>query len=297
MNTVDSRPSSASQFPSAKLSALDTLWFQVAGTVCNLQCHHCFISCSPSNHSHEMMGLKEIEPYLQEAKELGVKEYYFTGGEPFLNPEMLSILECTLKQGPASVLTNGTLLTQATCDKIKQLSDESDYSLDIRISIDGYNAESNDPIRGEGTYERIIKGIERLAATGLSPVITVTEALEEAASIEGRKRFLEFLKGMGLKQARLKILPLLHLGAEKSRSRAYEKWESLLGRDLNGDEAGLLQCSTCRMVTAKGVYVCPLLIDFSSAKMGETLKETQGAFELKHQACFTCYETGFSCRT
>ena len=51
------------------------------------------------------------------------------------------------------------------------------------------------------------------------------------------------------------------------------------------------------MVTSKGVYVCPILIDAPDAKMGETLSETARPFTLSHQACFTCHETGFSCRT
>src|SRR5262245_36779306 len=86
--------------PRVELRSLDTLWFQVAGTVCNLACTHCFISCSPTNHTHELMSLAEVERYLEEATALGVREYYFTGGEPFLNPEMERILEATLKVGP-----------------------------------------------------------------------------------------------------------------------------------------------------------------------------------------------------
>src|SRR5579863_10205586 len=66
--------------PSVTLRALDTLWFQVGGTVCNLACRHCFISCSPTNHTHEMMRLAEVRAHLAEAAELGVKEIYFTGG-------------------------------------------------------------------------------------------------------------------------------------------------------------------------------------------------------------------------
>src|SRR5215213_5777762 len=96
--------------PSAPLLALDTLWFQVAGTVCNIECTHCFISCSPVNHSHEMMSLEDVRVRLDEARELGVREYYFTGGEPFMNRDLLPILAATLQQGPATVLTNGMLL-------------------------------------------------------------------------------------------------------------------------------------------------------------------------------------------
>src|SRR4249920_3189645 len=92
------------------LAHLDELWFQVSGTVCNLTCRHCFISCSPHNHAFEFLDLETVRRYLDESVPLGVKEYYFTGGEPFLHPDMTAILEVTLRYGPATVLTNGTVL-------------------------------------------------------------------------------------------------------------------------------------------------------------------------------------------
>src|SRR5688572_22675169 len=78
--------------PLVPLSHLDHLWFQVGGTLCNLTCHHCFISCSPKNHNFRFLSLAEVKARLVESAPLGVKEYYFTGGEPFLNPEMVPIL-------------------------------------------------------------------------------------------------------------------------------------------------------------------------------------------------------------
>lgn len=284
-------------YPFVPSVSLDTLWFQVAGTLCNLTCTHCFISCSPTNHSHEMLTLVDVRRRLAEAADLGVREYYFTGGEPFMNPEMLVMIEETLRQGPASVLTNGLLLTQERCVRLKALSDASLYSLDIRISIDGYTPETNDPIRGAGTFDKILRGIRNLAEAGLNPVITVTEACGEAASADGRARFLEWLREMGLPRPRLKILSLFRIGAEKQRLRAYESWESLKGRDLTAEESEKLQCSSCRMVTSKGVYVCPILIDEPSARMGDDLAGTLRPFELKHAACFTCHEYGVTCRT
>ncbi|HKA37893.1 MAG TPA: radical SAM protein, partial [Thermoanaerobaculia bacterium] len=276
---------------------LDTLWFQVAGTLCNLKCTHCFISCSPTNHSHGMLTLDQVRERLAEAAKLGVREYYFTGGEPFLNPEMMPILAATLAQGPASVLTNGLPLTPERCRRLKELSDASEYSLEIRVSIDGYTADANDPIRGPGTFRKILDGIRNLSEAGLNPVVTVTEACSEAAGEEGRARFLGWMRAIGLARPRLKILSLFRIGAEESRLRAYESWETLRGRSLTFEEAERLQCSSCRMVTSKGVYVCPILIEEPAARMGETLEETLRPFELAHASCFTCHEYGVTCRT
>src|SRR5262249_59343559 len=183
------------------------------------------------------------------------------------------------------------------CRRLKELSDASEYSLEIRISIDGYTAEANDPIRGPGTFRKILDGIRNLSEAGLNPVVTVTEACSEAASEEGRARFLEWMRGIGLARPRLKILSLFRIGAEESRLRAYESCETLRGRSLTFEEAERLQCSSCRMVTSKGVYVCPILIEEPAERMRETLEETLRPFELAPASCFPCHEYGVTCRT
>src|SRR5438045_3125895 len=71
--------------PRVYLEHLDHLWFQLTGTLCNLTCTHCFISCSPSNHSFEFLDYDKVLAALEESKRLGVKEYYFAGGETLLH--------------------------------------------------------------------------------------------------------------------------------------------------------------------------------------------------------------------
>lgn len=297
MSLVQLPSTSTQAYPEAPLFALDTLWFQVAGTICNLRCSHCFISCAPDNHAHEMMSLEQVLRYLEEARVLGVKEYYFTGGEPLMNRHIFEMFEASLAQGPVSVLTNGVLIKEKTAKRLKVLSEASEYSFDIRISIDGWDAESNDPIRGEGTFARILEGIGHLAAAGINPVITVTEACDEAATRDGRTRFLSFLRSVGLGKPRLKVLPLIRLGAEEERERGYQQWETLAGVRISDEEAEALQCARCRIVCARGVYVCPILIDAPDAMMGQTLQETLQPFTLSHQACWTCHFEGLRCAT
>jgi len=105
------------------------------------------------------------------------------------------------------------------------------------------------------------------------------------------------MREIGLPRPRLKVLSLFRIGAEGQRMRAYEAWETLQGRRLSPDEAERLQCSTGRMVTSRGVFVCPILIDEPAARMGERLDETARPFELRHASCFTCHEYGVTCRT
>jgi AdoMet-dependent heme synthase len=143
--------------PSVPLTALDQLWVQVSGTICNLRCAHCFISCSPDNHSFWFMSREQVREHLDASVRLGVKEYYFTGGEPFMNREMLGIIEDTLVLGPATVLTNGTLLPPRTVDALAELAASTPYSLELRVSLDGVTEASNDAIRGDGSFRRPLK--------------------------------------------------------------------------------------------------------------------------------------------
>jgi len=296
-DSVSSEPVSSEPVPRVRLSSLDTLWFQVGGTVCNLACTHCFVSCSPTNHTHEMMGLAEIERYLAEAVPLGVKEYYFTGGEPFLNAEMEAILAATLVFGPASVLTNGLLLDAARCARLRVLADASPHSLELRISLDGYDAEGHDAIRGPGAFERALAGIAACYAAGLHPVVTVTEVHAENGSPEGRTRFLDLLRSLGGERPRLKVLPIFQIGAEAERSKAYESWQHLHVDEVPEGGWDHLQCSSCRMVTDLGVWVCPILVNEPAGRMGKTLADSLDSFPLAHPACWTCHVYGVTCKT
>src|SRR3989441_1372570 len=143
--TLENQRADAPRSPLVSLAHLDDLWFQVGGTLCNLECRHCFISCSPHNHSFGFLDLPSVRRALDESVALGVKEYYFTGGEPFLNRDMVAILELTLRYGPATVLTNGTVLKDEWLTRLRSAEDASRYSLEFRVSLDGFTPEENDP--------------------------------------------------------------------------------------------------------------------------------------------------------
>ena len=94
----------------------------------------------------------------------------------------------------------------------------------------------------------------------------------------------------------MKILPLFRLGAEAKRTRGYSAQELLTEAHMRGFDPLKLQCSTSRMVTSRGVYVCPILIDAPDARLGGTLRESLRPFPLAHGACHTCWATGATCR-
>ncbi len=276
---------------------LDVLWLQVTGTVCNLACTHCFITCGPKNESHPIMDTAEVLAALERAVQAGVKEVYFTGGEPFLHPDLQLLIERTLEHAPLSILTNGVLIDASTAAWLARCERESAYSLELRVSVDGVTPAENDPIRGRGTYEKIMQGARNLLHAGLNPVFTVTTVHAVYDESSGRTGFLEHLRNEGFHQPRVKFIPPFHIGREERRGGAYPEGHVLTPDALLPGEEWDLQCGSCRTVTAKGVYPCPILIEAERARLGDDLESTFVPIRLNHPACVTCHEEKFSCRT
>jgi sulfatase maturation enzyme AslB (radical SAM superfamily) len=281
--------------PPVALAHLDDLWFQVTGTLCNLTCRHCFISCSPHNHEFGFLDVETVGRYLEESVGLGVKEYYFTGGEPFLHRDMVSILQMTLGYGPATVLTNGTVFKDEWLERLARAAAASPYSLEFRVSIDGYTAETNDPVRGEGTFERALRGVRQLLGFGFLPIVTVARVSDDQDDVTLFRGFVELLRQQGYSRPRVKILPTLRLGAEETRQRGYTAAERVTPEMMGGFDQGQLICNHSRTVTDRGVFVCPILIEAPDARLGTTLRESLGAYPLRHHACYTCYQYGSIC--
>ncbi len=282
--------------PSVPLTSLDQLWIQVSGTVCNLRCSHCFISCSPDNHSFWFMTREQVRGALEESLGMNVKEYYFTGGEPFMNREIEGILEDTLAYGPATVLTNATLFPRRRVEELRRIQAESPYPLELRVSVDGPSAEINDPIRGDGTFERAMEGVGHLVASGFRPIITTMQSwpCDEMACM--LQAFRDALGTVGYDEPRLKVLPPLLIGEEAKRSRPYRSSERVTHEMLHGYDLDQLLCTRARLVTAAGVYACPILLDYPGARLADTLTEAvRMRAPLGESACYTCYENGAIC--
>lgn len=292
--TLSAAQDHAPRVPEQPFGHLDTLWIQVAGTLCNLSCTHCFVPSGPGITRHAMLSRSEVAARVAEGLALGVKEVYFTGGEPFLNPEFDATLADTLALAPATVLTNGTLFTARRVESLAALARASRYSLELRVSLDGDSAESHDAIRGAGSYRRTLDGLRAVSAAGLLPIVTVTQ-LDRTDPLEFREGVFARLRAEGLARPRVKVLPMFKLGREADRVGAYGERDTLALLPADAFDPLRLQCGTCRAVTSQGVFVCPLLVDEPAARMGHTLAETQRAFPLAHGACHTCWVTGMTC--
>lgn len=279
--------------PGAPFQGLSTLWIQITGTWCNLECAHCINASGPRHPWLKVMRSGAVRQAIAEAGRLGVKDIYFTGGEPFLHRDILPLLGESLRVAPTTVLTNGTRLDEAMVDGLAAIASRSVYSLEVRVSLDDVDRDRNDRIRGAGSWARAVSAIKLLDARGLLPIVTATEILADPPAGAGMyQRFRQFLIQNGVSRPRVKIIPVFPAGRMAGRD------ERLLDDEmLEGFDRSLLQCAESRVVAADGVYACPILAGQPGARLSDGgLEESFRDAPLYHPSCVTCYETGMTCR-
>lgn len=280
--------------PVAPFLRFSTLWIQITGTWCNLECAHCINASGPKEPWLKPLRAEVARAAIREAEELGVKEIYFTGGEPFLHGDILALLALALQTAPTTVLTNGTLIDAAMADELAALAASAPYSLEIRVSLDDTDREKNDRIRGAGAFDKAIDAIGSLHERGLLPIVTATEITSREHS-DGRgmyERFRDFLKARGIEKPRVKIMPVFALGRLARPGGAV-----LSEDDLEGFDRGTLQCSEARVVADGGVYACPILAGLPGARLSEGgLEASFRDASLYHASCVTCFQTGMTCK-
>jgi organic radical activating enzyme/TusA-related sulfurtransferase len=123
---------------------------------CNLHCDYCCVRSSPKVPRREL-GLARVQRIASEAAEIGVREIFVTGGEPFLLADIGEILAACTATAPTTVLTNGMLLTGRRLQTLHSLSSDR---LTLQISVDSPTPERHDRHRARAEGFRV-----RLAAT------------------------------------------------------------------------------------------------------------------------------------
>ncbi len=153
---------------SIALNKLNELWIHTNNT-CNLTCNHCLVDSSPSGDKG--LAAEDIKETVDAAIKLGVSRFYFTGGEPFMRPDIFELIEhiCGVNKKELIILTNATLLKD---ELIERLNKFDKALLKIQISLDGSTSEINDALRGAGSFERIVKGILNVVKAGFEPTAT-----------------------------------------------------------------------------------------------------------------------------
>jgi sulfatase maturation enzyme AslB (radical SAM superfamily) len=146
------------------LKSLETLWFNT-GTLCNLTCQNCYIESSPRNDRLSYLSSAEVARYLDEieALELGTELIGFTGGEPFMNPDLPAMLDDVLSRGfRAIVLTNAMKPMHKVKPALLALRECYGDRLTIRVSIDHYGRAMHELERGKRSWAPTIDGLKWL---------------------------------------------------------------------------------------------------------------------------------------
>ena len=273
------------------LDALETLWFNT-GTVCNLTCRNCYIESSPVNDRLAYIALEEVAVYLDEIAARdppgATREIGLTGGEPFMNPEIVPIVETCLARGfRVLVLTNAMRPMMKRAAPLLSLRDRFGDRLTVRVSVDHYGPDLHEAERGPRTWRPTLEGLNWLMENRFNVhVAGRTRWDEDEAALRAGFGRLFAREGIGLDAAdpvRLLLLPEMDEAADVPEIT--EACWSIL------DVApGAMMCATSRMVVkrkgeAPSVVACTLLPYDRRFDLGRTLGEASGPVKLNHPHC------------
>jgi organic radical activating enzyme len=285
------------------LVELTTLWLNT-GTLCNLSCEHCYIESTPSNDRLSYLTLDEVLPFLKEIEEegYGTKEIGITGGEPFMNPEILIIMEACLKRGfSVLVLTNAMrpMMRPRIQEGLLDLKKDFKGQLTIRVSIDHFNQSLHEEERGLGSWAPMIEGLQWLSDNKFQVDIAGRTSWMENES-ELRRGYAQLFKEHAIcidaqDANRLTLFPEMD-DSQDVPEITTECWQ-ILG--VSPDD---MMCANSRMVVKRkgdlkpSVMACTLLAYDNSFNLGSSLQEASHSVHLNHPHCAKfCVLGGGSC--
>lgn len=288
---------------SVELSNPQTLWFNT-GTLCNITCVNCYIESSPSNDRLVYITAGEVEAYLDQldTRKWGVSEIGFTGGEPFMNPEIIAMLRVSLSRNyKALVLTNAMrpMQRKSVREGLLSLRDAYGDRLTLRVSLDHWNAARHDEIRGKGSYAKTLEGMIWLRDNGFRMAVA-GRALWSEDEAEARAKYAEFFARHDFKidaqdPAMTVIFPEMDdmVSVPEITTACW---------DILGKSPDSVMCASSRMVVKRkgaarpAVLACTLLPYDDEFELGETLEEAEGPVALNHPHCAKfCVLGGASC--
>lgn len=295
------------QRASVSFHRLDTLWINT-GTLCNIECANCYIHSSPTDDRLAYITAAEAIPYLDEAWDIAARtgaklpEIGFTGGEPFMNPDMLAMAEEALRRGhEVLILTNAMQPMQRPRVRagLAALSDMFGPALKLRVSLDHYTEALHDEERGTGSFAKTMEGLRWLTGEGFSLAVAGrTASGEPEQGVRAGFAALFAREGLALDAQNPSSLVLFPEMDEKAE---VPEITTACWGILHVDPASMM-CATSRMVVKRrgavspAVISCTLLPDDPQFEMGRTLTESLGPVKLNHRHCAKfCVLGGASC--
>jgi len=272
------------------LKSLDTLWFNT-GTLCNLTCQHCYIESSPRNDRLVYLTAAEVREYLDEiqANEFGTTLVGFTGGEPFMNPELARMLEDVLSRGMRALVLTNAMKPMAKCKPaLLQLRERYGDQLTIRVSIDHYGRRVHEIERGKRSWQPTIDGLLWLARNGFSIHVASRRLSGESEEVI-RSGFARLFAERGVEIDADDPVALMVFPEMDAASDVPEITEACWG--ILGKSPESVMCSSSRMVIKRKdmaypvVVACTLLPYDPRFELGRTLADASRAVLLNHPHC------------
>ncbi|MYA31464.1 MAG: radical SAM protein [Gammaproteobacteria bacterium] len=276
--------------------ALRELWFHT-GTACNLACPFCLEGSGPGDNRLQRITLADAKPLLDEAASLGVRQYSFTGGEPFIVKDFIRILRYASDLGPCLVLTNGTDPMIRRLGEIESLVARP-YPVSFRISIDYADAARHDAARGRGNFAKSWQSLAALHARGFAVSLArQSDAGEDGAEVDAAFRALFVEHGLPADTRIVSFPDFLPPGSNPTVQRITEH---CMTTHHDEESRRSFMCYFSKMVVKKQgrmrVYACTLVDDDESFDLGGSLAESLGKrVMLRHHRCYSCFAYGSSC--
>jgi sulfatase maturation enzyme AslB (radical SAM superfamily) len=280
---------------------LETLWINT-GSLCNLTCENCYIESSPTNDRLVYISLQEVVDLLDEIERenMGTREVAFTGGEPFLNPDMVPILKaCLDRDFEVLVLTNGMKTLLREKDSLEILHQKFSTRLKLRISLDHYKEATHALERGPRSWKPAIKSLQWLSKAGMAfAVAGRTMWNEDEDSMRAGYGDMFTREGIQLDADDPEQLILF---PEMDESADVPEITTACWGILDKNPADIMCASSRMVVKHKGddhlsIQACTLLPYDQRFNLGRTLEESWRSVKLNHPHCAKfCVLGGGSC--
>lgn len=276
--------------------SLRELWFHT-GTACNLACPFCLEGSKPGDNRLQRITLRDAKPLIDEAVQLGVEQFSFTGGEPFIVKDFVNILRYAASHRPCLVLTNGTEPVLKRLNQIATLKTTA-QPISFRVSIDYPDRARHDAGRGAGNFDLALQGMAALHELGFKVSLArQVESGEDEAAVTAAFRAL--LRDHGLPEdMTIVVFPdFLTPGAHPQVPFVTEHCMTTYHTEATRKD---FMCAFSKMVIKKNgrmrIYACTLVDDDESYDLGGTLAESmRQRVMLHHHRCYSCFAYGSSC--
>jgi molybdenum cofactor biosynthesis enzyme MoaA len=295
---VDVSRSSAAAAPAGYIQphALRELWFHT-GTACNLACPFCLEGSKPGDGRLDRVSLADVKPLIDEAVAIGVEQFSFTGGEPFIVKGFVEILKYASRFRPCLVLTNGT---DPVLKRLRQIGElrARPYPVAFRVSVDYAERERHDSGRGAGSFDKSWAALEALHKLGFRvSVARQIDKGEDAAAVA--KAFAALFTAHGLPPATT-LVGFPDFGTPGAHPQVPTVTEHCMTTYQSAETRQAFMCAFSKMAIKKEgrmrVYACTLVDDDPSYDLGGTLAESlPKRVALRHHRCYSCFAYGASC--